>query len=183
MLKYLFFCLILTLTTGFSANGQLYTFRSFDHKDGLSLSSVLSVAEDQDGFIWFGTDGVGLIRYDGKDFDNLTEFQGRTSRHISNISFSKDNILYFSTEYQGFYTSNWQNAVEIDYVPKMGRGQAIVEVNDNVVVVEDAAIFVLKGDHKHIGDIINDAGEFKYGSNKIVVERKLMMNDVFDYLR
>ncbi len=146
MLKYLCFCLILTLTTGFSANGQLYTFRSFDHKDGLSLSSVLSVAEDQDGFIWFGTDGAGLIRYDGKDFDNLTEFQGRTSRHISNISFSKDNILYFSTEYQGFYTSNWQNAVEIDYVPKMGRGQAIIEVNDNVVVVEDAAIFVLKGD-------------------------------------
>lgn len=129
-----------------STYGQLYTFRSFDHKDGLVLSSVLNVAEDQDGFIWFGTDGAGLIRYDGKDFDNLIDFQGRTSRHVSNISFSKDNILYFSTEYQGFYTSNWQNAVELDFVPKMGRGHAIIPIQDYVVVVEDAALFLLKGE-------------------------------------
>ena len=130
----------------FIAHGQLYTFRSFNHKDGLVLSSVLSVEEDQDGFIWFGTDGAGLIRYDGKDFDNLVDFQGRTSRHVSNISFSKENILYFSTEYQGFYASNWQNAVELDFVPKMGRGQAVIPVDDYVVVVEDAALFILKGE-------------------------------------
>lgn len=128
----------------FTTYGQLYTYRSFDHKDGLVLSSVLSVAEDHDGFIWFGTDGAGLIRYDGKTFDNLSKFQGRTSRHISNISFSKDNILYFSTEYQGFYTSNWKNSVELDYVPKMGKGQAIIHLQDYVVIVEDAAIFLLK---------------------------------------
>jgi len=129
-----------------SAYGQLYTFRSFDHRDGLVLSSVLSAQEDADGFIWFGTDGAGLIRYDGKHFDNLNDFQGRTSRHVSNISFSKDNVLYFSTEYQGFFTSNWQKSVELDFVPKMGRGQAIVQVEDYVVIVEDAAIFVLKGE-------------------------------------
>lgn len=143
-LKQLILNLLVFLFVSFSTYSQLYTFRSFDHKDGLVLSSVLSSAEDKDGFIWFGTDGAGLIRFDGKYFDNLANFQGRTSRHISNISFSKDNILYFSTEYQGFYTSNWKTAIELDYVPKMGRGQAIIHLQGYVVIIEDAALFLLK---------------------------------------
>jgi len=146
VLKQVLLNLILVLIVSFTTHGQLHTFRSFDHKDGLVLSSVLSVAEDHDGFIWFGTDGAGLIRFDGKNFDNLSSFQGRTSRHISNISFSKDNILYFSTEYQGFYTSNWKNSVELDFVPKMGKGQAIIHLQDYLVIVEDAALFLLKED-------------------------------------
>ncbi|MEO1262819.1 MAG: histidine kinase [Bacteroidota bacterium] len=35
-----------------------------NHLDGLPSDRVLSIAEDQEGFMWIGTDG-GLVRYDG----------------------------------------------------------------------------------------------------------------------
>ncbi|MCB0250761.1 MAG: hypothetical protein KDI07_19460 [Anaerolineae bacterium] len=42
----------------------------FDHlspEDGLSDSTTLAIAQDDQGFIWLGTQN-GLNRYDGSDF-------------------------------------------------------------------------------------------------------------------
>ena len=41
-----------------------YTVAGWSRKDGLGGASILSLAEDRDGFIWLGTD-VGLLVFDG----------------------------------------------------------------------------------------------------------------------
>lgn len=46
---------------------QPTTFSYFSKKDGLSQSSVFAIAQDEVGFLWFGTKD-GLNRYDGKQF-------------------------------------------------------------------------------------------------------------------
>jgi PAS domain S-box-containing protein len=125
---------------------QLYTFKKFDHKAGLSLSSILSVSQDQNGFIWLGTDGAGLIRFDGSSFDDLQALQGRNTKHVSGISFSKDNQLFFATEYNGFFRSTWSELIEIEGVSKMGRGMAIIPVDDYLITVQDAALSVIQND-------------------------------------
>jgi len=144
-------CIVL-LFNSFAANvlGQLYTFKKFDHRSGLSLSSILSVQEDQNGFIWLGTDGSGLIRYDGHEFEDLSSFQGRQSHHVSGIHFSKSNQLYFATEYQGFYTSNWDSLVKLKDVPVFGKGHATIPLEDHVVIIQDAAILILDENHNLI---------------------------------
>jgi ligand-binding sensor domain-containing protein len=38
--------------------------RRFDQTSGLVVSTVFSLAQDAEGFIWIGTAG-GLVRYDG----------------------------------------------------------------------------------------------------------------------
>lgn len=57
------------------------------------MTSVFSIAQDNDGFMWFGTDN-GLVRYDGYSY--------RISRHRANdgSSLCNDivNALYFSAE-------------------------------------------------------------------------------------
>ena len=42
-------------------------FSSLGTRDGLPNASVSSIAQDAQGFLWFGTQG-GLVRYDGYSF-------------------------------------------------------------------------------------------------------------------
>jgi ligand-binding sensor domain-containing protein len=48
-------------------------FQNFTIKDGLSEYSVFSMFEDSAGHIWIGTRNTGLLRFDGKRFETLSE--------------------------------------------------------------------------------------------------------------
>ncbi|MCB0838023.1 MAG: hypothetical protein KDD99_15230, partial [Bacteroidetes bacterium] len=47
--------------------GQDFSFRRIGLEEGLSQSSVMTIAQDEKGLLWFGTQD-GLNRYDGYDF-------------------------------------------------------------------------------------------------------------------
>ena len=49
-----------------------YTFTWFTEK-GLAGPAVLGLFEDSKGNLWFGNNGAGLFRYDGKTLKNITE--------------------------------------------------------------------------------------------------------------
>jgi ligand-binding sensor domain-containing protein/anti-sigma regulatory factor (Ser/Thr protein kinase) len=48
-------------------NGQPLLFENYSSEQGLSQNSCYTIAQDNDGFMWFGTQD-GLNRYDGKQF-------------------------------------------------------------------------------------------------------------------
>jgi len=58
---------LLLLNLVYGANAQAYLFETIDIADGLSQNSVITVAKDKYGFMWFGTED-GLNRYDGISF-------------------------------------------------------------------------------------------------------------------
>ncbi|MFN5417512.1 MAG: PAS domain S-box protein [Flavobacteriia bacterium] len=94
----LIFCVLLS----FISEGQLFTFKNINHKNGLSLSSVLSISQDKYGYIWIGTDGFGLQRYDGKTVKSITLDENDNEHHVTSIDATEDGI-YFSSQYLGFY--------------------------------------------------------------------------------
>lgn len=49
-------------------DAQRYPVRSFSREDGLSSAQVLSVAEGPRGYLWIGSNGSGVTRYDGHRF-------------------------------------------------------------------------------------------------------------------
>ncbi len=58
-----------------------YRVMSFDHisrNNGLSQSAVFAIAQDQQGFIWFGTQD-GLNRYDGYTFKVFKHISGKSN--------------------------------------------------------------------------------------------------------
>lgn len=64
--------------------------------DGL-FSSILCMHEDRSGHLWFGTDGGGAIRYDGKTFTTYTKTNGLCGDRILSISEDKDGNICFCT--------------------------------------------------------------------------------------
>ncbi len=55
------------LALAMGSNNQAYLFETIDITDGLTQNSVVAIAKDRYGFMWFGTED-GLNRYDGISF-------------------------------------------------------------------------------------------------------------------
>lgn len=91
--KFLSLILVLFCYTVF---GQQYPFIQFDTKDGLAQSQVRAIAQDENGYIWFGTQG-GLSRYDGYEFVNFSTEDGLSANQINCMFQGSKNFWVGST--------------------------------------------------------------------------------------
>ncbi len=86
---------------------QQYFFRRYSIEEGLSQSSVYCIIQDSRGYIWMGTDGGGLSRFDGVKFDTFTKADGLSDIVVRSLfEDSKGNIWIGTgngiTLYDGF---------------------------------------------------------------------------------
>ena len=80
-------------------NGKLVkSFTHFTEKEGLSNNSVGSILEDKSGNLWFGTNGGGVSKYDGKSFTHFTEKEGLSNNTVRSILEDKSGNLWFGTD-------------------------------------------------------------------------------------
>lgn len=96
-----FLCLIQI----FSAYGQLHTFKNLSYKDGLNLGTINCIEQSADGYLWIGTDGAELVRYDGQEFKEIFTEKSDNNHHVTNISFDNNEIL-IASRYKGFLRYN-----------------------------------------------------------------------------
>ena len=66
---------------------------------------IYSIYKDQKGNMWFGTNPVGVCRYDGKSFDwiseeDVTEFRNEGANGVRSIVEDKNGDFWFNTEYR-----------------------------------------------------------------------------------
>lgn len=64
---------------------QQYFFKNYSLEQGLIQSQVSDIKQDQDGFLWFSTNG-GLSRFDGKNFINYSILDGLPDNQINTIT-------------------------------------------------------------------------------------------------
>lgn len=102
-MKLLFTLVFLAFTAATLVNGQFLSYQNFNHKDGLNSASLNCIIQTNDGYIWLGTDGSNLMRYDGNSFEEIHFKNGDDNHHFSSFSIDGDNIL-FSSLYKGFYS-------------------------------------------------------------------------------
>ena len=76
-----FLCLSLS---AYAAGGGKITFSHLSTNEGLSQSTVLSIAQDKKGFMWFATLD-GLNRYDGYEFTSYKNNPDDTTTIAENI--------------------------------------------------------------------------------------------------
>ncbi len=90
----LFFILVISLNHAFA---QLASFRNFSVENGLGQSQVYSVIQDHKGYLWFGTRGGGLSRFDGQNFESFTDRQGLVNNYIYSLKEDQKHLLWIGT--------------------------------------------------------------------------------------
>lgn len=73
MKKLVLIFFILFTTQIFAQNNN---FKTYSIEKGLSQSTIYSIAQDNDGYIWLGTDGGGINVFDGKKFNFYSKRNG-----------------------------------------------------------------------------------------------------------
>ncbi|NML23980.1 histidine kinase [Pseudoflavitalea sp. G-6-1-2] len=63
---------------------QTLTYSQYSIKDGLAGNQVYSICQDQQGFLWFGTE-TGVSRFDGSKFKNFTIKDGLPDNAIIKV--------------------------------------------------------------------------------------------------
>jgi signal transduction histidine kinase/ligand-binding sensor domain-containing protein/CheY-like chemotaxis protein len=118
------FIIVNLLRASFEFQSREIRFDNYMTKDGLSHSTVFSICQDQDGFIWLATPD-GLNRFDGYNFKvyrnvpfDTTSLSGNS---ISCLLPDKDGMIYVGTWGGGLNRFN----------PKIGRSiRFIHHIND-----------------------------------------------------
>ncbi len=88
LLFILFTCSVLLSFT------QTFRFTQYTTHNGLLIDNVYSAAQDENGFIWFGTD-FGISKFDGVRFKNFSRKEGIASKAITDIVYAGGDSCIF----------------------------------------------------------------------------------------
>lgn len=89
--------LLLVLLVSFgSVFGQAYNFTNFNVDDGLAQAQVMTIRQDRRGFLWLGTYGCGVNRYDGHSFQVFNSGDGMLNNIVVDIFEDRKGNLWFS---------------------------------------------------------------------------------------
>jgi len=77
--------LLVLLWSVADAQYYMYSTRNFTAVDGLPQSQVSGMVEDQNGYLWLGTQGGGLARFDGREFKVYTTKDGLLSNDVAAV--------------------------------------------------------------------------------------------------
>lgn len=98
------------------SDAQHYHFKQYSLEEGLPQSEVSSLTQDQFGYLWLGTNGGGLCRFNGKDFEVFTKRDGLFDNIILGLLHDQDYNLWIATQkglqrYNGF---EYQTIIQSD---------------------------------------------------------------------
>lgn len=88
---------LIILLTSLSLHARNRTFERLETSDGLPNDFVLSIMQDEDGFMWMGT-MAGLVRYDGTGFREAidSETGQPLNNRIQDIYYTSGRYLWLS---------------------------------------------------------------------------------------
>ena len=72
-------------------------FSTFGKLQGLKHKTIRCMLQDRSGNLWFGTDGGGVSKYDGRNFTHFTEKEGLSNNFVWSMLEDKRGNLWFGT--------------------------------------------------------------------------------------
>ncbi len=96
-----YFLTVITFLLGMQGTlAQQYQFDTYSGEDDLSQSMTYAVIEDSRGYLWVGTQGGGIDRFDGIDFENFNEKKdGLPNNFVWALYEDSSGYLWIGTEH------------------------------------------------------------------------------------
>ena len=169
------FTLIVTLSLAnfvFSQSKKQVAFRELTVEQGLSQNSVVSIAQDSTGYMWFATQD-GLNKYDGRDFTHYDiQFED-----VTRATYSKLGKIYVARNGDIWITSNSGNLEK--YNSETDSFQIIPSLENISTLIQDTS------DNYYLGTFEN--GIYKINRQTKDTLQFLNSNDarhtIYDFLQ
>lgn len=183
---FLFFC---------SSSAQQFSLKNFSVSDGLPQSQVFGLFQDNEGYIWMGTKGGGIVKFDGKKFELMFKgnrkmlFINKIVSHSNHVFIATTNgfAVYNSTTKQLYFPNNLVNAKNepVSLVLPLTNDSVLVtttngvylghfnqlkklkfEVREPDQIISSGIVF---GNHIYIGNNYG-VSKISYQNNQITIE-------------
>lgn len=79
--------------------GQRFDLRTYSVGEGLAQSQAYALVEDRRGYLWVGTRGGGLCRFDGERFRTYNTRDGLASNYLLALHEAPDGRLWIGTDH------------------------------------------------------------------------------------
>lgn len=157
------FLLVGLVNVGFGQN-LYHAIRNYTAVDGLPQSQVTSLVEDSNGYLWIGTQGGGIARFDGREFKVYSTLDGLLGNFVLGLVMDRHDNLWILhrngvTKYDGISFKKYRVPDSSNLYKYLGR---IYEANDTIYTIS------LEG---HLGKIYNDS--VYYWDKQIVKDESL----------
>ena len=110
----LFFIFYFFVVFSTSSYAQLFNCRNYSLEYGLSQSEINCIYEDSRGYLWIGTSGGGLCRFDGKEFKTYEEKDGLCGQIITSVSESFNHSLIIANQNGALCQFNGKSFLSIE---------------------------------------------------------------------
>ncbi|MBI2280928.1 MAG: hypothetical protein HYU68_09615, partial [Bacteroidetes bacterium] len=82
-------------------SAQSYNFQFFNVQEGLPQSTVNTIFQDSRGFLWIGTAGGGICKFDGENFTPYFSKNGIAGDIVTDITEDKNQNIWFTASWGG----------------------------------------------------------------------------------
>src|SRR5580692_8285627 len=119
--------IVLLLAVGGAGFAQQLSFRHYGSPEGLQNLTILSLAQDGEGFLWAGSEG-GLYRYDGTRFRLMGAAEGLPCvGEVQALHAAADGALWANTCSQLFRFDGTRFAAVAGVQGMLSRAQAMAD--------------------------------------------------------
>lgn len=173
----------LVFACSLTGRSQQFNFTKYSVENGLPQSQVFALLQDARGYIWMGTRGGGLARFNGINFKTFTTRNGLPSNAVlSLVENDKKNLLIGTEEglceYDGLRFSNillpLSSQPRVTTLYKDNKSRIWIGTNAGVFMLENGKIsplsFPSPYPHPWVNCIFQDSkGSFWVGTTKGIV--------------
>lgn len=102
-----FFCFLSA-----SIKAQVYDYELINQEKGLPSSTIFSIMQDSRDLIWIGTDGAGLVRYNGSSFRVINKSAEKDGFFVTDIVEDQNTNIVAATKYDGLFVYNGKEFIK-----------------------------------------------------------------------